>query len=342
MRNHSVPTLEDVAREARVSTATVSRCLNTPERVIERTRDRVLSAVRKLGYYPNFGARALAAKRTNTYGAVIPTMDNAVFAKGIQAFQEALHEKGKTLFISSSSYREDIEEEQIRTLTARGADGLLLIGHHRSSDIYRFLNERGVPALTAWVYDPERKGLSIGFDNYRAMKALAEVVLSKGHRVIASISAEQASNDRARNRILGIRDAMEENGIPSESLQLIETPYGIESGEIAFRKLVMGANKPTVVMCGNDVLAVGALQGAKHLGIRVPEDVSVTGFDDIELASIAEPELTTVHVPHREMGKQAAQMLIDMVEGTPPVHSIELMTRICMRRSLAQPQSTMS
>lgn len=338
MKNVSVPTLEDVAREARVSTATVSRCLNTPERVIERTRDRVLSAVHKLGYYPNFGARALAAKRTNTYGAVIPTMDNAVFAKGIQAFQEALHEKGKTLFISSSSYREDIEEEQIRTLTARGADGLLLIGHHRNRNIYKFLEERGVPALTAWVYDPDRPGISIGFDNHRAMKALAEIVISKGHHAIAVISAEQASNDRARNRILGIRDAMEENGIPPESLQLVETYYGIETGEIAFKELMTGPIRPTVIMCGNDVLAVGALQGAKHMGICVPEEVSITGFDDIELASIADPELTTVHVPHREMGKQAAQMLIEMVDGTPPVQSIELMTRVCMRKSLAHPR----
>jgi len=338
LKNASVPTLEDVAREARVSTATVSRCLNSPERVIEPTRDRVLSAVRKLGYYPNFGARALVAKRTNTYGAVIPTMDNAIFAKGIQAFQEALHEKGKTLFISSSSYREDIEEEQIRTLSARGADGLLLIGHHRNDEIYKFLEKRGVPALAAWVYDPEQARLSIGFDNRRAMKELAKIVIARGHRKIAAISAPQATNDRARNRILGIRDAMTAEGIPPESLLLIETAYGIETGENAFRDLMAKPNKPTVVMCGNDVLAIGALQGARHMGIQVPEDVSITGFDDIELASIADPELTTVHVPHREMGKRAAQMLIDMVEGTAPANSIELMTRVCMRKSLAKPR----
>lgn len=337
MKSVSVPTLEDVAREAGVSTATVSRCLNTPERVIEATRERVMSAVDKLGYYPNFGARALVAKRTNTYGTVIPTMENAVFARGIQAFQEALHDNGKTLFISSSSYQQDIEEEQIRTLVARGADGLLLIGHHRSKGIYEFLSERDVPALIAWVYEADRPELSIGFDNRLAMKRLAENVLEKGHRDIAIISAQQASNDRARNRVLGIVDAMQEWGISAERLQIVETTYGVDTGEAAFHSLMTGSNRPTAVMCGNDVLAVGALRGARHLGLRVPDDISVTGFDDIELASIADPELTTVHVPHRKMGSLAAQMLIDMVEGNPPEKSVELQTRICLRKSLAEP-----
>ena len=339
MNNQSVPTLEDVAQRAGVSTATVSRCMNSPELVKRPTRDRVMSAVRDLGYFPNFGARALMAKHTNTIGAIIPTMENAVFARGIQAFQEALHEQGITLFISSFSYQEELEGEQVRTLTARGADGLLLIGHHRDEGIYRFLANREVPALCAWVYDAANPRLSIGFDNRKAMKELAEVVISKGHRSIGVISAMQKSNDRALNRVMGIRDAMSEAGLAADSLQLIETPYGIENGVQAFRKIMNSDVPPTVIMCGNDVLATGALQGAKKMGLRVPDDISITGFDDIELATIAEPSLTTVHVPHREMGKRAAQMLIDMVNGTPPEQSIELKTSVCIRESLGAPST---
>ncbi len=334
MKNPSVPTLEDVAELAGVSTATVSRCLNTPDRVVKETRARVMTAIRELGYFPNFGARALMAKRTNTIGAIIPTMDNAVFARGIQAFQEALREKGVTLFIASSSYQEDLEAEQIRTLTARGADGLLLIGHHRSEEMYRFLANRSVPALSAWVFDAAQPRLSIGFDNRKAMKSLAEAVISKGHRSIGVISAEQKSNDRASERVSGIRDAMKDAGLATDALQLIETPYGIENGALAFQEFMSRPEAPTVIMCGNDVLATGALQGAKKIGLRVPDDVSITGFDDIELASIADPELTTVHVPHREMGKRAAHMLIDMVNGSPPTESVELKTTLCIRQSL--------
>lgn len=332
----TVPTLEDVAQRANVSTATVSRCMNSPDRVQKQTRERVLDAVRELGYYPNFGARALMAKSTNTIGAIIPTMENAVFARGIQAFQEALREKGVTLFIASFSYQEELEAEQIRTLTARGADGLLLIGHHRSQDIYRFLANREIPVLCAWTYDSTQSRLSIGFDNRRAMKYLATAVLAKGHHNIGMISAHQQSNDRAAQRVLGVHDAMSEAGLNADTLQLIETPYGIENGAEVFQTLMSRADAPTVVMCGNDVLATGALQGAKKMGMKVPADVSITGFDDIELASIADPTLTTVHVPHREMGNRAAHMLWDIVNGSPPAQSVELETTLCLRESLGE------
>lgn len=340
MSKPTVPTLEDVAQMAGVSTATVSRCMNSPDRVQKQTRERVLDAVRELGYFPNFGARALMAKSTNTIGAIIPTMENAVFARGIQAFQEALREKGVTLFIASFSYQEELEAEQIRTLTARGADGLLLIGHHRSQEVYRFLANREIPVLCAWIYDPTQSRLSIGFDNRRAMKSLAAAVIARGHQKIGVVSANQQSNDRAAQRVLGIRDAMTDAGLDTDTLQLIETPYSIENGRHAFQELMRRSNPPTVVMCGNDVLATGALQGAKKMGIRVPDDVSITGFDDIELASIADPALTTVHVPHREMGRRAAHMLLDIVNGSPSAQSVELQTTLCLRDSLGPPAAT--
>ena len=177
VRIRTVPTLEDVARTAGVSTATVSRCLNSPDRVVEGTRQRVMKAVETLGYTPNFGARVMAAKRTFTIGAIIPTMENAIFARGLQAFQETLRERGYTLLVSSSAYRPDVEAEQIRALVARGADGLLLIGHARNPELYAYLKQQNVPALTAWSYDPVEEPPSIGFDNRSAMMGLAREVL---------------------------------------------------------------------------------------------------------------------------------------------------------------------
>jgi LacI family transcriptional regulator len=195
-----VPTLADVAQHANVSTATVSRCLNSPEQVQKGTRDRVLAAVEELGYSPNFSARSLAAKRTNTIGAIIPTMDNAIFARGIQAFQEELGQLGATLLVASSSYRQDLEEKQIRTLIARGADGLLLIGHDRDPSVYSFVDRRRVPVLVSWAFDATQPKPSVGFDNRAAMTAMANEVLALGHDQIAMISARQSDNDRARER----------------------------------------------------------------------------------------------------------------------------------------------
>ena len=329
-----VPTLADVARRANVSTATVSRCLNSPDQVVGETRERVMQAVRELGYAPNFSARALAAKRTNTIGAIIPTMDNAIFARGIQAFQEELGNHGQTLLIASSSYREDLEEEQIRTLAARGADALLLIGYHRSPEIYDFLARRKLPALIAWAYRKHAPQMSIGFDNRAAMAALARLVIARGHARIGVISAPIDANDRARDRVAGIRLAMHESGLSDDQLLLLETPYGIENGATALRQIMMSGDAPSVVICGNDVLAIGALRAARQMGLRVPQDVSITGFDDIELAALAEPALTTVHVPHREMGRRAAQMLVQAVKNQGMPSNIELQTDIRIRQTL--------
>jgi len=329
-----VPTITDVARHAGVSTATVSRCLNDPDRVQPKTREKVLSAVRALGYTPNFGARALVAKRTNTVGAVIPTMDNAIFARGLQAFQEALHERGITLLVASSQYRPDLEEEQIRTLLARGADGLLLIGYERSGRIYDELERRGVATVIAWAFQPLSRMPAVGFDNHKAMKALAQAVLARGHRVIGAISATMATNDRARDRVAAIRAAMAEQGIPGSNLRVIETTYSIDSGRLGMAELMSATPRPTVVMCGNDVLAAGAIREARRMGLRVPDDVSITGFDDIELASISDPTLTTVHVPHREMGLRAAMSLLQMLREGKPVVSVELDTELRVRESL--------
>lgn len=337
-RNPQVPTLADVARHAGVSTATVSRCLNSPDLVVAPTRERVMSAVRELGYSPNFSAQSLAAKRTNTFGAVIPTMDNAIFAQTLQAFQEELQRHKITLLVSSSSYQEDLEAEQIRALIARGADALLLIGHHRAQDVFDFLDKRSVPALVCWAFTPDEERLSIGFNNAAGMHGLTQLVIGKGHKRIGFISAVLASNDRARERLRGLQDAMAEAGISPENLTIVETSYGLKTGGDAFREIMSAETPPTVVMCGNDVLAIGALRAAKEMGLQTPADISITGFDDIELAMLAEPALTTVHVPHNEMGRRAAWMLIQMVQGDEPLSSLELPTEIMVRQTLGPPR----
>lgn len=330
----ALPTLADVAKTAGVSTATVSRCLNSPTQVSKATLDQVMAAVDQLGYAPNYNARALAARHSKTIGAIIPTMENAIFARGLQAFQERLRDHGYTLLVASSAYREDVEEEQIRTLAARGADALLLIGYHRSEEIYEFLKKRKVPALIAWACDPSSNLPAIGFNNRQAMRALAEDVLDQGHTRIAFISAPTATNDRARGRVEAVKDAMLARGLDPSRLTLVETHYSIENGEQACREILTSAAKPTAIMCGNDVLAIGALRAAIQYGLEVPKDISITGFDDIELASVALLPLTTVHVPHRRMGKQAADVLTNMLAGKSFDRHTELDTEVTHRATL--------
>lgn len=322
----NLPTLQDVANLANVSTATVSRCLNNPDRVVKETRDRVLQAVQSLGYSPNFGARLMAAKRSNTIGAVIPTMENALFAQGLQAFQDELQAAGYTLLVASSSYNQEMEAEHIRTLVARGADALLLIGHDRNQEIKSFLEIQNIPYLIAWTFSKEKNHPSIGFDNLEAMYDLTRKVLEHGHKTIGVISADPTMNDRARDRITGIRKAVTDAGIPSKNLHVEITNYSIDDGASALRKLMLNNPFPTAIICGNDVLAAGALKAAQESDIAVPSQLSITGFDDMELAKVTSPRLTTVKVPHTDMGREAAKALIEFLEKKNPMKTIKLNT----------------
>jgi len=332
---HAVPTLEDVAKVAGVSPATVSRSLNSPSLVSKDTLKRVKSAVETLGYTPHFGARFMSAKRTMTIGAIIPTMENAIFAKGIQAFQERLHALGYTLLISSNSYDPEIEAEQIRALASRGADGILLIGYWREKKVYEFLQQRNIPFLLAWAFAANNALPAIGFDNRASMYQLCDQVLTMGHRNIAVISGTTEGNDRATNRLKGITERLAVAGINLENVPIIETPYDIDNGANAFEKLMTGPKRPSVIMCGNDVLAVGALQRAQEMGIAVPAEVSITGFDGIELARVVTPRLTTVCVPHSEMGRRAADELVRMVESGEAGRSYELSSEIKVEKSIS-------
>ena len=329
-----LPTLQDVADLAAVSTATVSRCLNNSGHVTEKTRLKVQQAIQTLGYSPNFGAQALAAKRTNTIGAIIPTMENAIFARGIQAFQETLAENGITLIIASCSYRPELEEEQIRSLVARGADALLLIGQSRPAATYQFLARRNIPYVLAWAHKKDSQHCYIGFDNQAAAQTITRQVLELGHRTLGVIVGLTRNNDRARDRITGIEHAIADYGAQTAPLQVIEAEYTFQEGAKALDQLLANPTPPTAVICGNDVLAVGAVKRAKQLGLAVPEDLSITGFADIEVSELIDPELTTVHVPHREMGIAAAKSLIAMLKTQTPVESHLLETRIVNRQSL--------
>ena len=334
-----IPTLDDVARDAKVSTATVSRCLNFPDRVSAKTRDKVMKVVKDLGYTPNFGAQALAAKRTNTFGAIVPTMNNAIFAAGLQAFQEELGEKGATLLLASSSYNGEIEEEQIRSLVSRGADGLLLIGIRRDEKIYRFLEDRQIPFVIAWSYQEHKTRSCVGFENFEASYALTKKAIALSHKKFATISAHIKENDRAESRVKGIQKALQDEGVNPRDLMAIECDYSIQNGAESFEEIMKSDHRPSIVMCGNDVLAVGAIKQAHRMGLKIPHDVSITGFDDIELAQVIEPELTTVHVPHKTMGKLAAQMLLKKTQDQTHHENIKLETRIVEGKSLGKPKS---
>lgn len=333
MNNKARPTLQDVAISACVSTATVSRALNDPDKVGQAARDRIDHAIAVLGYTPNFGARALATNKTNTVGAIIPTLSNAMFASGIQAFQEALAEAGVTLLIATSSYDPEAELRQIKSLVSQGASGLLLIGNDRLDETLKYLATRRTPHVISWCFHEGPNQFFVGFDNYAAAYNATQRVLAQGHKCIGIIAGDCTTNDRARARRDGIIAAVDA-AADTQVVQVIEAPYRIDAGRQACEEILSFANQPTALICGNDVLAAGAMVAARNLDLKIPDDISIVGFDDIGLASVVTPTMTTVRVPQIEMGRAAAALLLDLVAGKPDLVGVRLDTQFIERGSL--------
>lgn len=334
------PRLADVARLAAVSTATVSRVLNRPGTVTPELRRRVHDAVDTLGYVRHGPARALASRRSNSIGAVVPTIDNAIFARNIQALQARLFESDLTLLLASSDYDYEREQREVQSLVERGIDGMILVGEARARSVYRLLENKRVPYVNTWIYREDSPHPCVGFDNVHAAYQIGSYLIDIGHRNIAMVAGITQGNDRAAARVKGVTTAMAEREIRFAPDCLLEHEYGIAEGRRAASRLLASPNRPTAIVCGNDVLALGVLFECRARGVHVPRDISITGFDDLDLAANIDPPLTTIRVPAAEMGRRAAEYLLARLEETPMPEKTELQAALVVRETTAPPPVT--
>jgi len=329
--------LSDVAELAQVSTATVSRALTCPGKVKPATAARIRQAVQALGYVAHGAARALASKRTHTIGAVIPTLDNAIFANTAHALQKTLDEAGYTLLIASHEFDAEVEARVTQALVERGVDGLVLLGATHHPSVLRMLDTQQIPYVLTWALDAAGRHPCVGFDNRAAAIRIANHLLELGHRDFAMISGVTAGNERASERLEGVRQALAARGIALAPGRVVEKLYTLSAGREGLREVLRGSPRPTAVVCGNDVLAIGALAECQAQGIAVPREISVTGFDDLEMSAVVTPPLTTVHFPTAELGTYAAQHLLARLAGKPYSARTELPVDLVVRASTAPP-----
>jgi LacI family transcriptional regulator len=334
-RDIALPNIEDVARAAGVSTATVSRVLNRPDSVRETLRGRVLQSIAQLGYVPHAGARALKLQRSGTVGAVFPTIDNAIFAKAIDALQQRLADAGLQLLIATSGYNPDTEAQQALNLVTRGADALVLVGVGQNPELLTMLRQRELPTVHTMTYPAPPGLVSVGFDNARAMGQAVRYLLDLGHRRIAMLAGISSRNDRAAARIDGVRLALKKAGLSLAPQHLVERPYGLTEAREGLRALMKSKPTPTALVCGNDVLAMGALLEAHKLGIAVPQALSIVGFDDLEMARHIQPSLTTLHVPTQLLWHTVADRVIAALEQAPVQAATEVEVELVVRESTA-------
>lgn len=330
--------MRDVASRAEVSIATVSRFINDPASLSAAMRERVEEAVRHLGYIRHGAARALSMRRSHAIGAIIPTVDNATRAGKIATLQKHCREEGYSLLLALSEYDLDLELQQCRNLVEAGADGIMLEGGLHHPDLYHLLESRGIAFVNTIVYDPSSPYPNIGFDNRAMAHRLADHLLDLGHSRLAMISGPRAGNDRARERVEGVRDALAARGLILAPEAVVEHPYRVAEGRIGLQSLMALDNRPTAIICGNDVLAFGAVLEAQSQGLDVPGDVSIAGFDDLDWASQLPPGLTTVALPSHEVGRLAARYLIDTLAGRTMPHATEVEVRLILRGSTGVPK----
>jgi LacI family transcriptional regulator len=326
-----------VAAQAGVSTASVSRALNNPDSVSAYLRARIAEAVERVGYIPHAPARELSSRRSRTLGAIVPTIDNTMFARGIASLQKYLSSVGYMLLLTTSGYDLDIELEQARNLISRGVDGLVLRGDCHHDALRKMLADTEIPFINVGVYRPERPYPCVGADNEGAAYRAAQHVIELGHKRIGIVSALQRNNDRAGARVAGFRRALAEAGIDQPSQWHVEVPYALDDAREAARYLLALNERPTAVVCGNDVIAYGVLLEAERSGHIVPRDLSVVGFDDLDWSRHLRPSLTTIQVPTGATWQRAGEYLVRRLAGEQIMMHHEVDYSLIVRESTAPP-----
>jgi LacI family transcriptional regulator len=316
-----------------VSTATVSRAMNNPDAVSEELRARIASVVDHLGWVPHGAARALATRRTGTVGAVFPTLTHGDFARAIQALQHELSKAGYTLLLACSEYNPKQEYEQVRKLIERGVDAIILVGEAHHNDVSALIQKNAIPYVNTFVYNPDTHGTCVGPDNRKALYRLTKYLIDLGHRHFGVVAQTAENNDRAQARLDGIRDALAEKSIAIQPRHFAQGFWGIHEGRQLFRRILETKPWPTAVICGNAYLSVGAVLESQAMGIRVPEDMSIVGYDDIEVMSEMPIPITTVRVLSDEVGRRAARLLVAKLENKTINLDLECDAEIVVRKS---------
>ena len=308
-------TINQVAKMAGVSTATVSRALNKPETVSEALKKKIERIIKKIGYIPNAGARSLMLKRTGSIGVIVPTLDNAIFAQGLEEFQRQLSQSGYQMLVGSTNYDPEIEYQQMRNLLLQGVEGIAMFGSSQKLELIRLLRTRKLPYIHIGTLDTPLNGYAAGFDNKKAVQLGVEYLVQVGHRNFGMIAGKTENNDRARDRVDGVVELLKRHRIVLKKESIIEVPYQIQDARIALKKLLQINPSISAVVCGNDVLAIGALLEAQSQGIKIPYQCSILGFDNLELSRHIQPSLSTIHIDAIGMWSKAAHHLMSQING---------------------------
>jgi LacI family transcriptional regulator len=340
-RNPERMDIHTVARLAKVSTATVSRTINHVPTVNAKMANRVWEAIKKLDYHPNTQARALVSGRSRLLGLIVSEITNPFFPELIQGFEDVAVEQGYEILIGSTNYDPERMKRCIRRMVERKAEGVAVMTFGIEEPLLDQLADRKVPLVFVDV-GPDRPGISLlRVDYHQGIRQGVQHLAALGHREIAFVTGPLRLHS-AQSRLAAFRRAMQESGIPVDPSRIVEGDHTMEGGKAAAEKLLTGEKLPTAVMCSNDMTAIGVLHEAYRVGLRVPDDLSVIGFDNIHITQMTIPPLTTIQMSCYELARAAVMALKAHVEGTPEAKRDYLIeTQLVVRESTSYPRGSM-
>ncbi len=305
-------TMKDVADLAGVSKTTVSHVINETRFVEVSTRNKVLQAMKDLGYHPNTVARSLRSGETKTIGMIVPDSTNLFFADIARRIENYGYENGYSVILCNSDNNIDKQQNYIDTLISKQVDGVIFISSGESKADLQRLSESGIPIVVADRVVPLSLADVVLINNEEAGYIATKYLIDLGHRRIACITGSSELNPSMR-RVEGYRRALSESEISVPEEYIVQGDFQFQSGELMMTKLMKLPQRPTAVFVLNDMMAIGAVSAARRLGVDVPDDVSIMGFDDIALSSLLHPSLSTMAQPTEEMARLAVELLIQKI-----------------------------
>jgi DNA-binding LacI/PurR family transcriptional regulator len=333
--------IRTVAQLANVSIATVSRTINRVSTVNPKMAKRVWEAIEKLDYFPNTQARSLVSGRSRLLGLIVSEITNPFFPELIQGFEDIAVEHGYEILISSTNYDPRRMSLCIRRMLERRAEGVAVMTFGVERPLLEQLAERKVPLVFVDI-GPERPGISLlRVDYHHGIRQGVQHLAALGHRDIAFISGPRRLHS-AQSRLAAFSKSLEECGIVADAARIVEGDHTMEGGIEAMDFLLKSRHRPTAVMCSNDMTAIGVLHKLYRAGLRVPDDLSVIGFDDIHIAQVTIPPLTTIQMSCFELARAAVTALRAHVEeGGEPKRNYKIPTHLVVRESTGFPPGTM-
>ncbi|HXD17900.1 MAG TPA: LacI family DNA-binding transcriptional regulator [Vicinamibacterales bacterium] len=332
--------INDVARRAGVSTATVSRVLSNAAFVSPATRRRVMAAVEHLGYAPNATAKNLRMLRTRRLIVTVPDISRPMFSLILQGIEESAHREGYAVLLGDTQYDQGREERYAEMLQAKEADGLIFLGRKLSNGLealVRSTTERRAPVVNALGFIPQLGIPSVQIDNHAAAVEAMDHLYRLGHRHIGIVTGP-ALSFVSDQRLLGARERAKKERA-DRHMVVMNGDFSIDSGVVAGERLLGRTRPPTAIFCLNDEMAMGVIHTARRRKIRIPDDLSVVGVDDIRYARYTDPPLTTVAQPMRQMGENAVRVLLDLLNNRDPSppDQVVLPHTLVVRASTAPP-----